>query len=294
MTALTRSDSSSSLPEGVRKAAVDYSDHNSLIEALKGQDFLIITLNSSPEAYSAHAGLVTAAAAAGVQYVMPNLYGPDLLDDSVLYKETGLGFMVDKFMGQIKDAGLRSIVLNCGYWYEWSLSGGSNTFGFDIAKRTFRRYGKGAVVQNTSTWAQCGRAVAALLSLPIKAGGTDEEATLDHFADKGRVYVSSFRVSQVDMFESLKRVTGTTDSDWTIGEENPRERWQDGVDTWAEGEYLGLVKSMYTPVFFEEAHGDFESTRGLDNKVLKLSAEDLDEMTKLAVEMVDNGEARNY
>ncbi|KAK7193439.1 isoflavone reductase family protein [Paraphaeosphaeria sporulosa] len=50
-----------------------------------------------------------------------------------------------------------------------------------------------------STWAQIGRAVAALISLPIKS---ETEACLDKFRNK-IVLVSSFTVNQEDMCASV-------------------------------------------------------------------------------------------
>ena len=45
VTAITRIDSKSELPEGVKVAKVNYDDHNSLVEAFKGQEVLIISLS---------------------------------------------------------------------------------------------------------------------------------------------------------------------------------------------------------------------------------------------------------
>jgi putative NADH-flavin reductase len=44
VTAITRNDSKSKLPQGVHVKHVDYDDHVSLVEALRGQDALVITL----------------------------------------------------------------------------------------------------------------------------------------------------------------------------------------------------------------------------------------------------------
>ena len=45
VTAISRADSTSKLPEGVKVAKVDYDKPETLVEALKGQDALIITLS---------------------------------------------------------------------------------------------------------------------------------------------------------------------------------------------------------------------------------------------------------
>jgi hypothetical protein len=85
-------------------------------------------------------------------------------------------------------------------------------------------YDRGEVKINTSTWPQCGRAIARLLSLKDLPGDDqDTSPTLSRFRDQG-VYMPSFRVSQRDMFESVKRVTQTTDVVWTIKHDDNRRR----------------------------------------------------------------------
>lgn len=82
VTGITRVDSNSTLPEGVIPAKVDYDDESTIVEALKGQQFFIITMHARADT-SVHARLVAAAAKAGVPYVMPNAYGMDPLDQKL-------------------------------------------------------------------------------------------------------------------------------------------------------------------------------------------------------------------
>jgi uncharacterized protein YbjT (DUF2867 family) len=70
VTAITRPDSKSQLPEGVKIAKVDYENPQTIVEALKGQDALIITL--SVFAHAEQDKLIEAAADAGVPWVIPN------------------------------------------------------------------------------------------------------------------------------------------------------------------------------------------------------------------------------
>lgn len=90
MTALTRANSDNPLPQGVIPAIVDYEDESSIVEALKGQHFFIITMHARADP-GVHKMLVDAAAKAGVPYVMPNAYGSDpsnskLMDDIMFGK----------------------------------------------------------------------------------------------------------------------------------------------------------------------------------------------------------------
>lgn len=171
------------------------------------------------------------------------------------------------------------IVLSCGFWYEFSLGGTADRYGFDFRARSVTFFDDGAAKINTSTFAQCGRALAALLSLKLLPEDEGDAAPALARWDNGVVYVSSFRVSQRDMFESAKRVTGTADADWAIAHEGSAERYRRGVEDMRKGELGGLVRLMYSRLFFPDGSGSYEDTRGLQNGVLGLPQEDLDEAT---------------
>uniref|UniRef100_A0A093V951 Putative ankyrin repeat protein n=1 Tax=Talaromyces marneffei PM1 TaxID=1077442 RepID=A0A093V951_TALMA len=79
VTALTRPDSNPILPSGVTVIKVDYNNHDSLVNALKDQDVLIITLNITAPPEIQH-NLIDAAAAAGVAWILPNEFGGDPFD----------------------------------------------------------------------------------------------------------------------------------------------------------------------------------------------------------------------
>ena len=67
VTALVRPDTNKDkLPKGLKTAAIDYEDDQSIVEALKGQEFLAITLGVfAPQ--DLHSRIVKAAAEAGVK-----------------------------------------------------------------------------------------------------------------------------------------------------------------------------------------------------------------------------------
>ena len=75
------------------------------------------------------------------------------------------------------------------------------------------------------TWAQTGRAVAKLLSLPV----TPEKEGAPSLSDyKNKfIFVSSFCLTQKEMFAEVLRVSGTKESDWTIKYESSAERFQE-------------------------------------------------------------------
>ncbi|GAB1312810.1 Oxidoreductase CipA [Madurella fahalii] len=293
VTAISRPDSTNKLPEGVQVVRVDYSgdDISALVEALRGQQALIITMAvSAPR--DTISKLIRAAAKAGVPYILPNWFGHDAANDS-LCKDSFLAQMRDNIRSETKSLGVSSpLFLNCNFWYEFSLGGGPDRFGFDFQNRSLVLFDNGNVAINTSTWPQCGRAVANLLSLKeLPDDEKDRSPTLSQFRNEGGlIYISSFRLSQKDMFESVKRVTGTTDVDWAITHESSEQRWKDAMAEVMRGNTKAFTKMMYSRMFFPNGDGDYESRRSLHNDVLGLPAEDLDHFTSIAVRMGENGE----
>lgn len=185
--AITIPTSTSKLPDGVNVVRVDYTSEDeqdvaALVDALRGQQVLLVTM--SHEALSTTKLLVRAAAAAQVPYILPNWFGHDaantqLISDSLM---TGLYDNVH----EVERLGVSSyFLLVCNFWYEFSLGGGLFRYGFDFKKRVMTLYDGGKVKINTSTWPQCGRAIARLLSLKeLPDDEQDTSLTLSQFRDK--------------------------------------------------------------------------------------------------------------
>ena len=183
----------------------------------------------------------------------------------------------------LKELGKSSYVaVSTGFWYEWSLAIPAS-HGFNLAKKELTLFDEGEVKASTSTWPQVGRAVAALLSLPVKAEGEDKEKCLENFRNK-HVYVSSFTVSQKEMLDSVLRVTGDKISDWKITKEPAKGWYAAGIAAMKAGDRMGFVRMMYTRVYYDDGSGDYEKARGLVNGVLGLPKEDIDEATRAAIQ----------
>ncbi|KAI0891106.1 hypothetical protein F4806DRAFT_501423 [Annulohypoxylon nitens] len=291
ITAITRPNSTSKLDERLRVVPVDYSgdDDTAIVEALHGQQALIITMSVHAPRDSVRK-LVHAAAKAGVSYVVPNWFGHEA-DNDALCEDSMLSPGRDSIRAQVESLGnISYLFLGCGFWYEFSLGGGPDRYGFDFGKRSLVLFGDGNVPINTSTWPQCGRAIASLLSLKeFPDDETDRSPTLSQFRNSS-VYVSSFRLTQRDMFESVKRVTGTTESDWTITYESAEQRWKDGQAALQQGNWKVFTKMLYSRMFVPNGDGDFQSRRSLHNDLLGLPVEDLDKSTAVGVQMGESGE----
>jgi hypothetical protein len=288
LTAITRADSKSPIPEGMTVKQVNYDDKSTIVDALKGQDVLIITMAvTAPK--SAQEILLDAAAEAGVPWVLPNEYSSDPTNES-MQNDIMLGPGRVEIRKRIEQLGVSSwICFTCSFWYEYSLSASPETYGFDFANKTVTFYDQGTTKINTTTWDQCGRAAAALLSLKVLPDdANDKSLTLSSFKN-GNMYVSSFLVSQRDMFESVLRVTGASEKDWTIRHEDVKERYKAGVEQMKSGDRLGFAKLLYARLFYPNGDGDYESKKGLHNEELGLPKEDFDEATKQAVDLAAKG-----
>lgn len=287
MTAVTRVDSQAAIPDGLKVARVNYDDETSLVEALKGQEVLIITMGvRAPE--NQQMKLIEAAGKAGVPWILPNEWGADTRRETIT-REALLGDSKDKTRQRIVDLGSSWIGIDSGFWYEFSLGGGPDRYGFDFKNQSVVFFDDGLTPLNTSTWPQSGRAVANLLALPVhhdphqQDGDGKSAAALSDFKNKF-VHINSFQVTQKDMFASVLRVTGTQESDWKISYEDSRERYQGGMKEFQAGNFNGFARCMYTRMFYPDGSGILAPGEVLHNNVLGLSEEDVDEYTKIALE----------
>ncbi|GFP57850.1 phenylcoumaran benzylic ether reductase TP7 [Trichoderma asperellum] len=286
VTALTRVGSQSQLPQGVKVVQVDYDDEQSLVDGLKGHQFFFISMAvTAPK--DAQEKLIAAAAKAGVPWIMPNSYGADFANKKLM-KES----MTDSTAAgveAVEKAGLSWIFMSCSFWYEYSLSMGQPFYGFDIPNKKATFYDDGKTRINTSTWRQCGRAAAQLLSLKELPDDEDDQSpTVSQWRNKP-LYVSSFLISQRDMLDSINRNLGTKDSDWEIDYEASDARYKRALEMMQAGNFIGFGMAMYSRAFYPNGDCNFEEKYGLANDALGLPKEDFDEATKLAIEMAEAG-----
>ncbi|KAG8623794.1 hypothetical protein KVT40_008770 [Elsinoe batatas] len=283
ITAITRSGTSTSFPSGVRVAPVSYDDPASLVAALKGHDALIITMSvTAPQ--DTETKLIDAAIEAGVKWILPNEWGYQYGEQAG--KDVFFGPAKTATRKYIESKGGQWIGIACGFWYEFSLAGGVERYGFDLGKREVTLFDEGERSIGTSTWEMCGVAVARLLSLPVEKDG-EGPALVDW--RNGHCRFASFTVSQRDMWESLVRVTGTKEGDWKVSKVPVGEFYQEGLKQMQGGDRVGFAKCLYSRMFFEDNAGRQDLSYGLDNEKLDLPKEDLDEATKRAVGLYEEG-----
>jgi len=286
ITALTRADSTASMPTGVQVAKIDYADTSSITAAMKGQDMLIITMSVHAPKETQYQ-LIDAAIAAGVSWILPNTYGQEVTEAAG--RDTYLGppmRAVQQYIEEKAEGKTSWIGIACGFWYEFSLVGMYERFGFDLKEKRATLYDEGEVPLSTSTWAQLGRVVAALLSLPVERLG-GEKAVLSDWKNK-YVHFDSFCVTQKQMLESLQRVK--PEWQWKVDKIPSKKFYAEGLEQLQKGDRIGFSKMLYSRMFYpEDQPGNAVKHFGLDNEKLGVPEEDLDEATKGAVEMWKKG-----
>jgi hypothetical protein len=102
------------------------------------------------------------------------------------------------------------------------------------------------------------------------------------------VYITSFKVSQREILDSLHRVLGITDANWQITYEPTDKRAKDGLEEFSRGIITGIGKAMYAKLFMRSRAGELELLKETANKVLGFPEESLDETTRTAVEIVQS------
>lgn len=153
VTAISRRAPRAKLPDGVKVVKVDYDQKSSIVEALKGQEVLIISLSAmAPQ--GTQAKLIEAAADAGVAWVMPNEYSPDFGNSQMpeLGNEDTLGPGIVEAREHIERLGVGSWVgFVCSFWYPHCLAHPLMPYGFDIPNKTVTFFDDGETKVTQST-----------------------------------------------------------------------------------------------------------------------------------------------
>lgn len=128
---------------------------------------------------------------------------------------------------------------------------------------------------------QVGRAIAKVLSLPITSS-ENPRASLEHYGNNF-IYISSFCVTQLQIFDAIKRATETSDADWKIGRKSIAEREKAAWEAIAAGDEFGAMGLIYCYYMGEGKGGNFDAKAREEREVLGLQEESLDKVIKGAL-----------
>ncbi|KAF7196223.1 hypothetical protein HII31_02290 [Pseudocercospora fuligena] len=236
-----------------------YDDEAFMQQALAGQDLLIIML--AFPAMGMQDQLVEAAARAGVKYIMPSTYGMDMSDPN-LYNTMPLAKKSAAMNDKINQLGMKHFGVVTNLWIDYSIEFG--LAGFDVDKREATVYSDSGHFC-TSSLAQVGRGIAAMLALP--------KSTIDErFADN-RLYITSFHITHQEWFDAILKATDTTEADWKVERKSTDVLLEDGNAALAKGDHSGMFDLIYYCTFKKDLGGDYADH--LDNEILGLPKEDI-------------------
>ena len=209
VTALTRPDSKSTFPSGVKVSQVDYTSKSSLQSALEGQDALISTL--STQAAGDQRTLIEAAAAAGVKRILPSEFGSDTSNAKAralpVYKDkVAVEGLVREVCEQSGGKTTFTLVLNNAF-LDWGVSRG---FLVDAKSKTYEFIDGGNNYFTTTPLSFIAAGVVAILQRP------------DITANKA-IRLQGARLTQRNFLEIVQRASGTEPKDWTITESNSKQ-----------------------------------------------------------------------
>ena len=267
ITAIQRNESASKFPPQVVVKKGSLTDELFLVEALKGQDVLIVIV---PIPNMDLGGiLIHAAAKAGVPYILPTEFGVDTPK-----VENEHSMMPPKMARRrlIEELGVSSwIAVIVNFWLDANVQSG--LWGIDVNGRKVEIL-KGADAKiSTTTVTRSGEGIAILLSLP--------ESELAQYKNKS-YYYSSFELSQRDIFEAVKRSTGTTDADWVITEKDAAKVVQESEPKIRAGDWYAEWYRLFV-MFFQGIQGSNFEDKVVDLREYGLPTEDLDDVIKQAI-----------
>lgn len=270
VTVLTRPESSTAALLSSNLITVhrgDYHDEAFLANALHEQDVLITALAFT--GYDAQRTLFTAAARAGVPWIVPCEFGSD--PHAPLNEHIDLMRVKRPYRALVEELGVSAwIGVVTNPWFDLMLALGGAGFGVDMKARTASLFDEGTAKVSLTTRRRVGKSLAAVLALP-----EEELAALRN----GWVYFSSFRVSQRELWESAVRATGTKEGDWRVEYQSSDEMIRQSKATMGgeDPKTLGLLMAL---TFAEGMGGDYQE-KVVDYERLGLEPEEsLDEAVK--------------
>lgn len=259
VTALTRSSSSSTFPDGVKVKKVDYESIDSLKEAFGGQD-VVVSAIATP-AVQGQKTIIDAAIAAGVKRFIPSEFGINtrITGGTAIGKIlSGKVAIVDYLDEKSKsNPEVTWTGVSTGLFFDWGLD---NIASVDFDNKTVRVVDSGNEKFQASNLKYIGKAVASILKHP------------DQTANK-YLSVASFNVSHNEIIKVVEELTGTT---FTVDRVDSEELQKLGEEKLSKGDF-----SAFLPLLqrwnFADGKGHAVKPGDSADELLELPKDDLKE-----------------
>lgn len=271
VTVLSRKSSKSTYSDRVQIVRVDDDmSTDSLIEALRGQDALVITMAGSR--VEEQFRLADACMAAGVKRIIPADFGSCDSADDVTLKILPLYSGKKKVRDYVDELAAKPgstltwTAFVCGHFFDYGLK--HVLLRFDIKKRKADILDGGDVKWSATNLATIGKATVRIL--------LKEEETKNKL-----LYIQSFNTTQNEVLASFEKATG---SKWTTTHSSAQEVIKTNRQKADEGDPEAVEEIV-------SAHGivaaNWEGKPTFANELLNLEKESLDEVTARCVREVD-------
>ncbi|KAF2257081.1 isoflavone reductase family protein-like protein CipA [Trematosphaeria pertusa] len=262
ITVLSREGSESTFPSGVSVLHADYSSHDSLKSAFKGQDAVLSLVGSM--ALADQQKLIDAAIAAGVKRFLPSEYGSDTANPKVLELVPVFQAKVGtvKYL-QSKEGEISWTSVITGPFFDWGLKVGF--LGLNAASKTATLIDEGKAPFVATNLRQIGLALIKVLEKP--------ELTKNTY-----VYVKSFETTQQDVLAAAEKITGAK---WTVNKITSKELLERGSAKLKNSDFSGVPDLIKGAVFNEAGYG--KNPVGDWNEKLGLEKEDFEASIKAAL-----------
>lgn len=259
---LTRAESSTTFPDGVKVHKTDYSEEQ-LVKTLQGQDAVLSLISFSSAA--TQKVLIDASIKAGVSRFFPSEFGhpPDHRNIEFLPPPFPVKDEILDYLKQKQDTGLSWTAVITGGFFDMGIKQG--WLGFDINKHTARIWDSGDVRYSANTLRQIARGLA-------KACQRPEET-----ANKV-IHIASFTTSNNEVLAALESASGKK---WEVIMVDSKKEIAEGQQMRKKGDFMNSMAQNLCATWYTEGKGaDFEKGPGLDNARLDLPLEDLDQVCR--------------
>ncbi|KAK3682003.1 hypothetical protein LTR37_020681 [Vermiconidia calcicola] len=273
ITAITRATSKALFPPAVTVHRGDLKDPAFLRSSLAGQDILVSLV--AHDALEDEAQFLEVAKQAGVKVFVPSDFGNPLSDQRFTGAIPSMKRKLEIAL-RAREAGIIMINVVTSFWIDLMLE--NDLLEYKFAQRQATLY-TDSLAANVSTTNQVALAIARLLALPYST-------ICKHFEEESDLHISSFLVSQPDIFGMVLKATRTREQDWTIF----RQRSEDLL---SKGEAGILIDQNDVQAMVDLSLGltykyGGPGPVGKHNALLRLPREDLEVVIKQAVQVAES------